>query len=136
MKHLLEGRRNQLLYTCGFVSIMILPCIPQQAAAAELKTLLENDQVRVVEATIKAGEKESGFHTHKLPYVNYVQSGGTLNLRYPDGTTKTMELKTGEVSWGRVETHAGDNLGTADIRLVIIELKQPQSAAVKEPGQK
>ena len=131
MKHLLKGRRRHLFYTCSLTGLMTLPFTPQQATAAELKTLLENEQVRVVEATLKAGEKESGFHTHKFPYVNYVQSGGKLNLRYPDGTTKTMELKTGEASWGQVETHAADNPGTADIRLMIIELKQPQSAAGK-----
>jgi len=131
MKHLSKGRRRRLLYTCCFTGIMTLPLIPQQAVAAELKTLLENDQVRVFEATLKAGEKEVGFHTHKFPYVNYVQSGGKLILRYPDGTTNTMELKTGEASWGKVETHAADNPGTADVRLMIIELKQPQSAEVK-----
>jgi hypothetical protein len=96
-----------------------------------LKTLLENEQVRVYEATLKAGEKEAGFHTHKFPYVTYVQSGGNLILRYPDGTTNTREFKTGEASWGKVETHAADNPGTADVRLMIIELKQPQSAEVK-----
>jgi hypothetical protein len=131
MKPLLKGRRIRLLYTCCLTGIMTLLLIPQQAAVAELKTLLENDQVRVYEATIKAGAKESGFHTHELPYVNYVQSGGKLNLRYPNGTTNTIELKTGEARWGVVETHAADNPGTADVRLVIIELKQPQSAAGK-----
>lgn len=131
MKHLSKGKRMRFLYTYGLTGLITLPLIPQHAAAAELKTLLENDQVRVYEATIKAGEKESGFHTHALPYVSYVQSGGKLDLRYPNGPPKTLELKTGEANWGNVETHAADNPGTADIRLMIIELKKPQSAAGK-----
>ena len=67
MKHFLKGRRRQLLYTCSLTGLMTLPLIPQQADAAELKTLLENDQVRVVEATLKAGEKEVGFARPSSP---------------------------------------------------------------------
>ena len=53
---------------------------PTTIAPHVYKAVLENDQVRVYEATIKAGEKEAGFHTHALPYVTYVQSGGKLDL--------------------------------------------------------
>ena len=45
-----------------------------------------------------------------------------------------MELKTGEARWGKVETHAADNPGTADIRLMIIELSSRKAQKESNMG--
>ena len=89
-------------------------------------TLLENDTVRVFQATIKAGTS-TAQHTHPLPHVTYVQSGGTLQIRRPSGAPDTLRLVTGSAYWGKVETHITDNIGPTDVVLVTTDLKPPRA---------
>ena len=91
-------------------------------AGAQVVTLLENDSVRVSSATFKVGYS-SPLHTHTLPHATYVASGGTLQLRRPDGHVDTLRLKTGIAYWGKVETHIADNIGATEIVLVTVDLK-------------
>lgn len=91
-------------------------------ARAQVVTLLENDTVRVFSATFKVGYS-SPLHTHTLPHATYVASGGTLQLRRPDGHADTLRLKTGTAYWGKVETHIADNIGTTEVVLVTVDLK-------------
>jgi len=58
---------------------------PVKASPKYYKVLLENDQVRVLEYRLKAGEKEP-MHSHPAGVV-YVLSGGILKVSYPDGRT-------------------------------------------------
>jgi oxalate decarboxylase/phosphoglucose isomerase-like protein (cupin superfamily) len=90
---------------------------------AQVKSLFENDRVRVYEVLIKGGTKEIGFHRHSVPYVFYVLSGGRATVRSDTGTARAVEYKVGEVGWGEVESHAVDNVGTTDIRVLIVDLK-------------
>lgn len=67
------------------------------SAKAQVVDLMENDSVRVFRATIKAGTTTS-MHTHALPRATYVESGGTLRIRHPDGRVDTLVLTTGSTS--------------------------------------
>src|SRR6476659_3448225 len=51
---------------------------PVSVSPDKYKILLENDYVRVVEYSIKAGERDRP-HTHP-PKVSYVASGGSLRI--------------------------------------------------------
>ena len=93
-------------------------------ARAQVVTLLENDSVRVFSATFKVGYS-SPLHTHALPHATYVASGGTLQIRRPDGHADTLRLKTGTAYWGKVETHIADNIGATEVVLVTVDLKPP-----------
>jgi quercetin dioxygenase-like cupin family protein len=99
-----------------------------------VKTLLDNDQVRIYEATIKVGEK-TPEHSHPADEATYVLSGGKIKLTLADGTTTTEERKTGEVRWRTAPvTHVAENVGDTELRFLIIELKKPQGQqAAKEP---
>ena len=56
---------------------------------------LENSRVRVLEATLKPGDKEQ---THSHPaYVIYVIAGGKFRNHAQDGTVTDGEFKTGDV---------------------------------------
>ena len=82
---------------------------------------LENSRVRVLEATIKPGEKEK---THSHPaYVVYVIEGGKFRNHAADGTVTEGEFKTGDVLYRDPLTHWAENTGTTTIRLVLVELK-------------
>ena len=91
-------------------------------ARAQVVPLLENDSLRVFSATFKVGYS-SPLHTHTLPHATYVASGGTLQLRTPDGHVDTLRLKTGTAYWGKVETHIADNIGATEVVLVTVDLK-------------
>lgn len=91
---------------------------------AQVKVLFENDSVRVTMATIKA-RATTPVHTHAHPNVTYVQNGGELKLHYADSSTRRLRLETGTAYWGRVETHATENIGATDVVLITVDLKKP-----------
>ena len=86
------------------------------------KVLLENDRVRVLEVQQKPGEK-SAMHSHPASLV-YPLSSGKTKFTSPDGKTTEGELKAGAVNWREAETHAVENVGTTDSRVLVIELKK------------
>ena len=82
---------------------------------------LENSRVRVLEATIKPGDKEQ---THSHPaYVIYVIAGGKFRNHAQDGTVTDGEFKTGDVIYREPVTHWAENIGDTTIRLELVELK-------------
>ena len=83
---------------------------------------LENPRVRVLEATLKPGDKEQ---THSHPaYVIYVIVGGKFRNHATDGTVTDGEFKTGDVIYREPVTHWAENTGDTTIRLVLVELKK------------
>ena len=83
---------------------------------------LENPRVRVLEATLKPGDKEQ---THSHPaYVIYVIEGGKFRNHATDGTVSDGEFKTGDVIYRDAVTHWAENIGDTTIRLVLVELKK------------
>ena len=83
---------------------------------------LENSRVRVLEATLKPGDKEK---THSHPaYVIYVIAGGKVRMHGTDGSVVDAEFKTGDVLFREAVTHWGENIGNTTIRLELVELKQ------------
>jgi quercetin dioxygenase-like cupin family protein len=82
---------------------------------------LENARVRVLEATIKPGDKEK---THSHPaYVIYVIQGGKYRNHATDGTVTDGEFRTGDVIYREPVTHWAENVGDTTIRLELVELK-------------
>ena len=124
-----------VFFRCCLSSLIVLAVlvIPEQATG-QVKPLLDNDQVRIFEATIKVGEK-TPEHSHPADEATYVLSGGKIKLTLPNGTTSIEERKTGELSWRTAPvTHVAENVGDTELRFLIIELKKPQGQQpAKEP---
>jgi beta-alanine degradation protein BauB len=85
------------------------------------KVLLDNHRVRVLELRLPPGEGEP-MHSHP-DYLVYVLSPATMRMTAADGSTKLVELRAGEVSFGPPTTHAGENVGGTTLHELIIELK-------------
>ncbi|PYK60077.1 MAG: cytoplasmic protein [Verrucomicrobia bacterium] len=96
---------------------------PVKTSPQYYKVLLENDQVRVLEYHLKAGEKEP-MHSHPTGVV-YVLSGGKLKFSYPDGRTEERTAATGETIWREPTTHAVENIGDTEAHAIAIDLKTP-----------
>ena len=97
----------------------------QDPLAVNSKTIalkLENPRVRVLEATLKPGDKEQ---THSHPaYLIYVIEGGKFRNHATDGTVTDGEFKTGDVIYRDPVTHWAENIGNTTIRLVLVELNK------------
>ena len=113
-----------VLLVAGFVRGDASISREQDPLVVNSKTIakkLENPRVRVLEATIKPGDKEQ---THSHPaYVVYVIEGGKFRNHAADGTVTDGEFKTGDVIYRDAVTHWAENIGNTTIRLVLVELK-------------
>jgi quercetin dioxygenase-like cupin family protein len=96
---------------------------PVKTSPQYYKVLLENDQVRVLEYRLNAGEKEP-MHSHPAGVV-YVLSGAKLNFSYPDGRTEERAAATGETIWRDPTTHAVENVGDTEAHAIAVDLKTP-----------
>jgi quercetin dioxygenase-like cupin family protein len=113
-----------VLFVSGFVRSDASVTSAQDPLVVNSSTItlkLENSRVRVLEATIKPGDKEK---THSHPaYVIYVIAGGKFRNHATDGTVTNGEFKTGDVIYREPVTHWAENIGETTIRLELIELK-------------
>ena len=109
---------------------VVLVVGPQTVMAQDLakvapnttKVLLENDRVRVLEVHYKPGEK-AAMHAHPATLL-YPLSAGKLKSTTPDGKSTENEVSVGQANWIEAVTHATENVGTTDVRTLVIELKK------------
>ena len=94
---------------------------PITASPDNYRILMENDQVRVLEMVVKAGQSDK-THSHPDETV-YFATGGKVKLSLPDGGAMEADLPDGHVMWHEAWTHTVENIGTSDIRAVIVENK-------------
>lgn len=106
--------------------IFAMPIVRAQdmvkVAPKNCKVLLENDQVRVVRVVLKPGEKLE-MHSHPANIV-YAFSSGKAKYTSPDGKTQERETKAGQAVWSDAVTHSAENVGAAETRVLVIELKK------------
>jgi len=113
------------LLATGFLRSDVAVTRNQDVALVNPQTIvvkLENPRVRVMEATLKPGDKEK-THSHPASIV-YVIEGGKVRNHATDGTTAEAEFKTGDVLYRDPLTHWAENIGDTTIRLVLVELKK------------
>jgi uncharacterized RmlC-like cupin family protein len=70
----------------------------------------------------RSGDK-SVMHEHPDSVV-YVLAPLKRRFFFPDRKAADAELKPGQVIWNKAGKHAGENTGTIDSHVLIIELKQ------------
>lgn len=100
-----------------------------QAAPDYHINLYENDQVRVFDTIIKAGDTVP-LHSHAWPSVMYVMSYSDF-VRYDEEgnvmlDSRTLEKKpqVGEAMWSPpLPLHSLENVGDKDLRVITVELK-------------
>ncbi len=112
-----------------FLSILLLlitPALfaqdPVEVGKGLYKELFQNDRVRVLEVTVKPGESIA-MHSHPA-HLGYVLSGGKMKMTDSAGKVTEADPKPGDVLWFDAVTHKGENLGTTEIKIVIVELKK------------
>jgi quercetin dioxygenase-like cupin family protein len=99
---------------------------PVVVNSATVTVKLENDRVRVLEAVLEPGHKETP-HSHP-GYVTYVLTTGKMRMHAADGTSRDAALTAGQVLFTEPLTHWAENIGTTTMRFVLVELKPSQVA--------
>ncbi|MBY0537116.1 MAG: hypothetical protein K2P88_14795 [Chitinophagaceae bacterium] len=86
------------------------------------KLLLENEYVRVIEYSLKPGQKDIP-HTHPAK-SSYVVSGGKLKVYLDNGQTIIADEETGTASWrDYVGKHFVENIGSTTVTIILTEIK-------------
>ncbi len=94
---------------------------PVEVSPDSYKVLLENDQVRVLQMDLKAGETDE-THSHPSETVYFVK-GGKAKIHLPDGGAVEADIPDGHVMWNEAWTHRVENIGSSDILAIIVEAK-------------
>jgi mannose-6-phosphate isomerase-like protein (cupin superfamily) len=95
---------------------------PEKVSPQLYKVLLENDQVKVLEWRLPAGQKEP-MHKHH-PGVVYEFGNGRFKVTTPDGKTEVSDGEAGSVFYRDTTTHAIENIGTTEGHALDVELKK------------
>jgi beta-alanine degradation protein BauB len=94
---------------------------PVQVASNVYTILFENERVRLLEARMAPGDS-SAIHGHP-DYVIHNINEGKVRFSSPSGETEEIELPAGATMWRSAEEHATENVGTAEVRALLFELK-------------
>ena len=84
------------------------------------KVLKEDDTFRVIDYTAHKGDKVA-MHSHPA-HVVYVLEGGKTKFTMPDGTTKEIDAKDGDVIINKPTVHAAEH--ESDVHVIIVERKK------------
>jgi len=106
----------------GFATKMAMAEDLAKVMPDDVKVMVDNDQVRVLDVLHKPGVKEP-MHSHPA-YVSVYMSTTRVKVTTPDGKTVEKVRKAGEVSWSEATTHALESVGTAGSHTIVIELKK------------
>jgi hypothetical protein len=108
------------------------------AAPAFHRLLLEDDQVRVLEVRIKAGQFVP-LHTHRWPSLVHVKSASDFLRRDAEGKLIFDSRSAGAsqkapdvVSTPPLPPHSVENVGASEIHILTVELKH---AAARREGE-
>ena len=94
-----------------------------KVAPKSAKVVFENDMIRVIELTMKKGEKVP-MHSHKRGF-SYSLNDGRIRSIHKNGKSSVINVKRGDFGWSEIdglETHAVENL-SGILRELCIEFK-------------
>ena len=123
-------KKSFLLATCYFVALVPVLFSTNNVYAEDLaqvmpndvKVIVDNDKVRVLEILHKPGAKEP-MHSHPA-YVAVFLSQTRLKVTTPDGKVVEKDRKAGETLWSEAVTHTVENIGTEDQQVIVVEMKK------------
>jgi len=104
---------------------------PEVVSPEVYKVLLDNEDVKVLEATFDVG-KGDNMHDHD-PVTFHVLKGGKARVTMPDGTVNERQVPTGFTGHNsEAQRHQVTNIGDDQIKILLIERKRSESSAEKK----
>lgn len=108
-----------------FLLIFARPVLAQDPVETDgdkYKEIFKNERVRVLEYIDKPGDK-THLHHHPDSLV-YALSPFKRKLLLNGDKEVIVEKKAGETYWVPAQFHIGENIGTTDTHVIIIELQE------------
>ena len=103
-------------------AVLVAAQDPIQTDGDKYTLVLENDRVRVLEYRDKPGDKT--LRHHHPDFVMHVVSPFTRRLVFEDGRTVDRSFTAGQTVWMDAQSHIGENIGTTDTHVLLVELKE------------
>lgn len=122
LSHLTSGPA-WAIFLLGLFNSVVIGQDSARVAPKNVKVLLENNRVRVLEVRIKPGEKIP-MHSHPA-HITYALSDAKGQYTSPDGSSTISEAKPNSVFWSEPVTHSSVNVGNTEIHAIVVELKDP-----------
>ena len=127
-------------FVCAAVALIALPANaqdPVKVASSNYKVIAENERVRVLRASVAPGGK-TVMHEHP---AHLVVSLGAASVKFTTGDGKAVDvaMKADDVTLMPAGAHAGANVGTAPVDVVIVEMKAAPGTGTlpaERPGMK
>jgi quercetin dioxygenase-like cupin family protein len=94
---------------------------PKDVASNVYSFIMENERVRVFNASFEPGE--IAVMHHHPDHVVYVLKGGKIKLT-SEGKTNRLDLETGKVIFINEQYHEAENVGQSKLELLVVELKK------------
>ncbi len=90
------------------------------------RVALENDQLRVLEYNSRPGMGVCGVGMHSHPaHLTVALTNIRARERSQDGKVRLgPEMPAGTVFWSEAQTHEVENVGGANVRCLLVELKR------------
>ncbi len=113
------------------VTLMSLAAIPAWAQdpvlvdSAHYGLEFENDDVRVIRITYGPNER-SVMHYHPAGVAVFL-TDQRVQFTLPDGQTREVEARAGEVVWTEAGSHLPQNLSDRPFELIFVEIKTQSS---------
>lgn len=97
--------------------------------AADDPVQVDNDTVRILKV-VDLPHVKSPLHRHERNRVMIYLDPADITLTFKDGRRDSQHWKAGQVAWSPAGArHTSENMGSAPIRIIEIELKKPAPAA-------
>lgn len=127
------SRRQVLALLAAFgVGPEALAQDPARVSPKSYRVLFENERVRVLEYLSRPGRGVCGQGVHSHPaHLTIAMTDARVRVRLADGRTVDATNKAGDVFWEDAATHTTENIGGANVRAYMVEIKdgnwQPSS---------
>jgi hypothetical protein len=104
--------------------IAVNPAIAQdKAPSVKMKVLIDDDKVKVYEATYAPGAENKGVASSSMRIVRAMTSG-TLELTYADGKKEKRPWKAGQVREVKPgPAYTTKNISKSELKLYVVQLK-------------
>ena len=131
-----EGMARKLMTLVVFILLSIAVTASAQdlakVAPKNVKVLLDNAEVRVLEYTSAKGEKIA-LHSHP-PYVVYALAPGKTHFTMPDGKTRDLDVQAGQATWSDGGAHTQESI--TDNHVIVFEIKHAKPLAAPPTSKK
>lgn len=102
------------------------PPDPTKTDGDKYRVVFENDRIRVLRYHDMPGAKTKQHH-HPDSLL-YALSSFKRRLTFADGKVKNIELKEGDTLWLGEQMHTGENIGSTNTEVLLVEMKAPTPA--------